>query len=79
VFFGIGMGFICDLVGFVPAAYMSMESLLTPESFKLPQSDRLFSKKQWIPYWVIFGLFSVFETFIPMILYFIPLYYAIKV
>ena len=69
VFFGVGVGVLTSLLGFV---YPSFKSFQAIES-GVKQDDT-----QWLVYWVIFALFSVAENFADVLLYWIPFYYAFK-
>lgn len=70
VFFGIGAGSLCSITGFVYPAIKSFQAI---ES-KMKGDDQ-----QWLIYWVVYGFFSVIETFSDFLLYWIPFYYAFKV
>jgi len=69
VFFGIGAGSVCSLVGFCYPAFKSFEALET----KIKGDDT-----QWLVYWVIYAFFSIIEVFADFLLYWIPFYYAFK-
>ena len=70
VFFGVGAGSLCGITGFVYPAFKSFQAI---ES-KMKGDDQ-----QWLIYWVVYGFFSVIETFSDFLLYWIPFYYAFKV
>lgn len=69
IFFGIGAGTLCGIVGFVYPAFKSFESI---ES-KIRGDDT-----QWLIYWVVYAFFSIIEVFVDFLLYWIPFYYAFK-
>ncbi|PWN35440.1 uncharacterized protein FA14DRAFT_154854 [Meira miltonrushii] len=69
VFFNIFAGFLTNLIGFFLPAYFSMKALDSPQ----PQDD-----VQWLTYWVVFGFFNFIETFVDVILHFVPMYYTFK-
>jgi receptor expression-enhancing protein 5/6 len=69
VFFNIFAGFLTNLIGFFLPAYFSMRALDSPQ----PQDD-----VQWLTYWVVFGFFNFIETFVDIILHFVPMYYTFK-
>lgn len=61
---------ISQLIGYLPAAYFSAKALETPS----PHDD-----KQWLTYWLIFGLFTVSESILlRAILYYFPFYFVTK-
>ncbi len=69
IFFGVGAGVLCSIVGFVYPAFKSFETIETKT-----KGDDI----QWLVYWVIFAFFSLIETFKDFLLYWIPFYYAFK-
>ncbi|UZJ54287.1 hypothetical protein CBS101457_003607 [Exobasidium rhododendri] len=69
VFFNIFAGFLTNMIGFFLPAYFSMKALESPQ----PQDDI-----QWLTYWVVFGFFNFTESFIDIILHFVPMYYTFK-
>eukprot|EP00622_Pseudochattonella_farcimen_P004935 FR740454.1.p1 GENE.FR740454.1~~FR740454.1.p1 ORF type:complete len:163 (+),score=21.64 FR740454.1:70-558(+) len=70
VLFGVGMGLVCDLLGFIPPMYCSIKAIETPGT----NDDQL-----WLTYWVVYATFSIIEVFLRVLLYWIPFYYAFKV
>ena len=70
VMFGIGQTYITNIIGVLYPAFMSFIAL---------ETDGLDDDKQWLTYWVCFGVFNIFETFAGIILRFIPFYYFLKV
>ena len=69
VIFGIGIGSLSSIVGFAYPAFKSFQAIET----KNKGDDT-----QWLVYWVIFAFFSIMETFVDLLLYWIPFYYAFK-
>lgn len=69
IFFGIGAGSVCSIIGFLYPAY---KSLLAIES-KTRGDDT-----QWLIYWVVYCFFMMIEVFTDFLLYWIPFYYAFK-
>jgi len=47
-------------------------------SYKAIESEEKSDDTQWLMYWVCFAAFSVFETFSDYILFWLPLYYELK-
>eukprot|EP00027_Filamoeba_sp_ATCC50430_P008903 CAMPEP_0168555640 /NCGR_PEP_ID=MMETSP0413-20121227/8449_1 /TAXON_ID=136452 /ORGANISM="Filamoeba nolandi, Strain NC-AS-23-1" /LENGTH=154 /DNA_ID=CAMNT_0008586517 /DNA_START=39 /DNA_END=503 /DNA_ORIENTATION=- len=47
-------------------------------SFKAIESDGKDDDTQWLMYWVVFSLLSLFETFGDLIIFWLPFYYEIK-
>jgi receptor expression-enhancing protein 5/6 len=71
VIFGIGQAIITNIIGVAYPVFMSFHALESKDS----QND----DKQWLTYWVVFGLFNVTDQFAGFILHFIPFYYVLKV
>mmetsp|Transcript_8637 Transcript_8637/g.17966 ORF Transcript_8637/g.17966 Transcript_8637/m.17966 type:complete len:180 (-) Transcript_8637:269-808(-) len=67
--FGIGIASLSSLVGFLYPALKSFQAIET----KTKGDD-----VQWLVYWVIFAFFSILETFVDILLYWVPFYYAFK-
>lgn len=70
LFFGIGAGSLCSIVGFVYPAFKSFEAI---------ESKTRGDDTQWLIYWVVYAFFAVIESFSDFLLYWIPFYYAFKV
>ena len=47
-------------------------------SIKSVQSEKTFDDKQWLSYWVIFGVLTILETAFKFLAYVVPLYYELK-
>ena len=69
VMFGVGANYITMLIG---VAYPTFQSFLALES------DGDDDDKQWLTYWVCFGVFNIIDQFAGFILAWIPFYYFIK-
>lgn len=71
IFFGIGAGSLCSIVGFVYPSYKSFEAIEKKGTSKKDDT-------QWLIYWVVYAFFSIIENFVSFLLYWIPFYYAFK-
>ena len=69
VFLGIGQTYITVALGVAYPAFMSFLAL---------ESDGADDDKQWLTYWVIFGLFNIVDQWSGFILHFIPFYFVFK-
>ena len=70
VVFGIGQAIITNVIGVAYPVFMSFHAL---------ESEGSDDDKQWLTYWVVFGLFTMIDQFAGCILHFIPFYYVLKV
>ena len=70
IVFGIGQAILTNLIGVAYPVFMSFYAL---------ESDGDDDDKQWLTYWVVFGMFSIADQFAGFILRFIPFYYVLKV
>ncbi|KAK1748363.1 HVA22/TB2/DP1 family protein [Skeletonema marinoi] len=70
IFFGIGAGVLCNVIGFLYPAFKSFQALENRVSSEVTQ---------WLIYWVVFSFFSIIEVFVDVLLYWIPFYYSFKV
>lgn len=69
VFIGYFDIYITNIVGILYPAYWSIKAI---------ESSGVDDDKQWLTYWVVFGLFSIIDLFSGFILHFIPFYFFIK-
>jgi len=67
--FGVGASYVTCIIAVAYPVFMTFLAL---------ESDEPEENKQWLTYWVVFGLFSIVDSFAGFILHFIPFYYFIK-
>ena len=69
VMLGIGDSYITTAIAVAYPCFMSFLAL---------ESEGVDDDKQWLTYWVVFGLFNILDHFAGFILTFIPFYYFLK-
>ena len=69
VMLGIGASYITVAIGVAYPCFMSFIAL---------ESDGGEDDKQWLTYWVVFGLLNICDQFAGFILAFIPFYFFLK-
>ena len=69
VMLGIGNTYITCLLGVAYPVFMSFLAL---------ESKGADDDKQWLTYWVVFGIFNIVDQFAGVILAFIPFYFFLK-
>ena len=69
VMLGIGNTYITCLLGVAYPVFMSFLAL---------ESKGADDDKQWLTYWVVFGIFNIIDQFAGFILTFIPFYFFLK-
>ena len=69
VLLGVGATYIVTAIGVAYPAFMSFIAL---------ESKGTGDDKQWLTYWVVFGLLNIVDQWTGFILSFIPFYFALK-
>lgn len=69
IFAGVGAGSLCSIVGFLYPAYKSFEAV---------ESKNRGDDVQWLTYWIVYAFFSIICVFEPILVYWIPFYFAFK-
>ncbi|KFD47839.1 TB2/DP1, HVA22 family [Trichuris suis] len=60
---------VCNTIGFAYPAYMSIRAIETPDK----KDDT-----QWLTYWTIFALYSLFDFFADKVMQYFPFYWVAK-
>uniref|UniRef100_A0A915PL82 Receptor expression-enhancing protein n=1 Tax=Setaria digitata TaxID=48799 RepID=A0A915PL82_9BILA len=67
--FGSLAELLCDIIGFVYPAYVSIKTI---------EASHKGDDAQWLTYWVIFALFDILEYFSETFVAYFPLYWLLK-
>jgi receptor expression-enhancing protein 5/6 len=69
VVFGVLESFLTNLIGVAYPLFMSLYAL---------ENEKTDDDKQWLTYWVIFGIFSLIDLTVGFLWNLIPFYYILK-
>jgi receptor expression-enhancing protein 5/6 len=65
----LGLSFISNLFAFIPIY----------SSFKAMRSGSTNDDEFWLTYWVVYGSFGLIESFLDVMLFWMPFYYILKI
>jgi len=68
--FTFGFAFVSNLVGFSYPVYQSFKAIRSP----VQQDDA-----HWLTYWVVYSTFSLFESSLELVFFWVPFYYLAKI
>jgi len=68
--FGFGQAAVCNAIGFFYPLF---------QSFKALRTDNKQDDTQWLTYWMVYGSFTLVESFTDVLFRWIPFYYLFKV
>lgn len=69
IFFGIGAGFITNMIGFIYPGYMTLLAL---------DGNHEGIQTNWLIYWALYSCVTLLEDYGEFIIYWIPFYYPAK-
>lgn len=70
LFYGVGAGPLCNLVGFIYPVFASFKALKTDDNHQ--------DERQWLTYWIVYAFFCLVEDITDMLSEYIPLYHLCK-
>ena len=78
--YGCGVGVVLCMLGLGQIYITCMLGVIYPVimSFIALESKGAADDKQWLTYWVVFGLFNIVDQFASFILHYIPFYHFLK-
>jgi len=78
--YALGTGVVLCMLGLYQIYITCMLGVIYPEvmSFLTLSVKGSWDKKQWLSYWVVFGLFTLIDQFASTLLHYIPFYHFLK-
>jgi receptor expression-enhancing protein 5/6 len=81
VYIVLAICFISVIIGYLDVYITALVGIVIPSisSLRALQTKDSDDDKQWLTYWVVFGVFSFIDLFTASILKFIPFYFILKI
>ena len=80
IFYLVSGGIVLSLISLLSYHITALVGIVIPGimSLKALETSELDDDKQWLTYWVVYGVFSLLDIFLGFVLKLIPFYYFIK-